>query len=192
MKSKEEIERLLVVVDMVNGFIKKGAMADPNINHITEGIEKLIQKFKSENEGIAFIKDTHDETSTEFKKFPPHCIKGSSEEELISELKPYESESLSYEKNSTSTVFAKNFLRDIDALKKLREVIVTGCCTDICVLNLVIPLINYFDENNREIDVVVRSDLVETYDSPNHERGEYNEMALRLMRQAGAKVRRED
>ncbi len=95
MKSKEEIERLLVVVDMVNGFIKKGAMADPNINHITEGIEKLIQKFKSENEGIAFIKDTHDETSTEFKKFPPHCIKGSSEEELISELKPFESGSRS-------------------------------------------------------------------------------------------------
>ncbi len=188
MKRKEELKKLLVVVDMVNGFIKKGAMADPYINHITPELIKLVEGTLSEDEGVAFIKDTHDTNSTEFKKFPPHCVKGSGEEEVIDELKPYEKESLSYEKNSTSTVFAKNFLSDIDNMKKLREVIVTGCCTDICILNLVIPLINYFDENNKEVNVVVRQDLVETYDAPTHSRSEYNEMALKLMKQAGAKI----
>ena len=188
MKKKEELERLLVVVDMVNGFIKYGAMADPYINHIANGIIDLVEETLKDEEGVAFIKDTHKDNSTEFKKFPKHCVKGSGEEELIEELRPYEKDSLSYEKNSTSTVFARNFLYDIDSMKKLREVIVTGCCTDICVLNLVIPLINYFDENNKEVKVVVRKDLVETYDAPYHNRDEYNEMALKLMRQAGASI----
>jgi nicotinamidase-related amidase len=192
MKRKEELEKLLVVVDMVNGFIKKGAMADPYINHITPELIKTIEWTLNEDEGIAFIKDTHDMNSTEFKKFPPHCVKGSGEEELIDEIKQYEKEAFSYEKNSTSTIFAKDFLNDIEAMKKLREVIVTGCCTDICVLNLVIPLINYFDENNREVEVTVRSDLVETYNSDMHNREEYNEMALKLMRQAGAIVKGEN
>ncbi len=189
MKRKEELEKLLVVVDMVNGFIKKGAMADPYINHITPELIRLVEGTLSEDEGVAFIKDTHYTDSTEFKKFPTHCVKGSTEEELIDELKPYEKESLSYEKNSTSTIFAKNFLNDIESMKKLREVIVTGCCTDICVLNLVIPLINYFDEHNKNVDVVVRKDLVETYNAPTHDREEYNGMALKLMMQAGAKIK---
>ena len=90
MKRKEELEKLLVVVDMVNGFIKKGAMADPYINNITPRLIKLIEKFTSENEGVAFIKDTHNIDSTEFKKFPAHCVKGTGEEELIDELKGYE------------------------------------------------------------------------------------------------------
>ncbi len=192
MKSKEELQKLLVVVDMVNGFAKKGVMADPYINHITPELIKLIKKVLGEEEAIAFIKDTHYENSTEFKKFPPHCIKGSGEEELIDELKEYEKYGLSYEKNSTSTIFARNFLQDIESMKKLKEVIITGCCTDICVLNLVIPLINYFDENNKEVQVTVRSDLVETYNSPNHNREEYNEIALKLMKQAGAKVEGEN
>ena len=191
MKKIEELEKLLVVVDMVNGFIKKGAMADEYINHITPKLTNLIDKVISEEEGLAFIKDTHYEDSTEFKKFPVHCVKGSGEEELIDELKDYEKSALVYEKNSTSTMFAKNFLNDIDAMKKLREVIITGCCTDICVTNLAIPLTNYFDENNRNIDVIVRSDLVETYDAPYHNREEYNEMSLKLMKQAGIKVMEE-
>ena len=191
MKRKEELQKLLVVVDMINGFIKKGAMADPYINHITPNLIREVEGTLSEDEGVVFIKDTHDMNSTEFKKFPPHCVKGSGEEELIGELKPYEKEALTYEKNSTSTIFAKNFLNDIEKMKMLRKVIVTGCCTDICVLNLVIPLINYFDEHNKDVDIVVRSDLVETYDSPSHNREEYNGMALKLMKQAGAKIMEE-
>ena len=73
-------------------------------------------------------------------------------------------------------------------MKKLRRIIVTGCCTDICIMNLVIPLINYFDEQNRDVEVVVQTDAVETYNAPNHNREEYNEMALKLMKQAGGKL----
>ena len=189
MKRREEIEKLLVVVDMVNGFIKEGNMADPYINHITPRIVKLIEKVMEEDEGLVFVKDTHEEGSTEFKKFPVHCLKGTSESDVIDELKDFEKYGLSYEKNSTSTMYAEGFVNDLESMKKLREVIITGCCTDICVLNLAIPLVNYFDQKNKDVEVSVIEGCVETYDSPLHSRSEYNEMALKLMKQAGVKVR---
>ncbi len=189
MKRKEELEKLLVVVDMVNGFIKEGNMADPYINHITPRIIELVERTIEEKEGLAFIKDTHEEGSTEFKKFPVHCLKGTSESELIDELKEYEKYGISYEKNSTSTMYAPGFINDLEKMKKLKEVIITGCCTDICVLNLAIPLTNYFDQMNRNVDICVIEDGVETYDAPTHNRDEYNQMSLKLMKQAGIKVR---
>lgn len=188
MKKLEELKKLLVVVDMVNGFIKEGKMSDKDINHITPRIKRLIENYLSEEEGIAFIKDTHTESSTEFQKYPIHCLKGTSESEIISELSNYENSSLSYEKNSTSTIFAKNFMKDIERMKKLEEVIITGCCTDICVMNLAIPLINYFDENNKRVSVRVPQNVVETFNSESHNREEYNEMALKLMKNSGIKI----
>ena len=59
MKRKEELQELLIVVDMINGFIKEGNMADETINHITPRIIKLIEETLEKNEGLAFIKDTH-------------------------------------------------------------------------------------------------------------------------------------
>ena len=196
MKRKEELEKLLVVVDMVNGFIKEGNMeegnmADPYINHITPRIIELVERTIEENEGLAFIKDTHEENSTEFKKFPVHCLKGTSESELIDELRDYEKHGISYKKNSTSTMYANGFISDLEKMKKLKEVIITGCCTDICVLNLAIPLVNYFDQNNRDVNVCVVKNAVETYNAPYHNREEYNEMALKLMKQAGVNIREE-
>ena len=190
MKRKEELQELLIVVDMINGFIKEGNMADKTINHITPRIISLIEETLKKNEGIAFIKDTHNENSSEFKKFPIHCLEGTSESELIDELKLYEKEALVYKKNSTSTIFANNFMNDIEKMKQLKKVIVTGCCTDICVLNLAIPLINYFDELDRQVEITVIEDAVETYDAPYHNRDEYNQIALKLMRQAGIGVRK--
>lgn len=188
MKKREELTKLLVVIDMVNGFIKEGKMSDKDINHITPRIKSLVESFLSDEEGVAFIKDTHEVNSTEFKKYPPHCLKGTSESELISELSSYEQKSLSYEKNSTSTIFAKNFMRDIERMESLKEVIITGCCTDICVMNLAIPLVNYFDEENRDVRVLVPQNAVETFNSNIHNRDEYNSMALKLMKNQGIGV----
>ncbi len=188
MKKKEELTKLLVVVDMVNGFIKEGKMSDKDINHITPRIKSLVESFLNEEEGVAFIKDTHEPNSIEFKKYPPHCLKGTTEAEIISELSSYEHQSLSYEKNSTSTIFAKNFMRDIERMKSLEEVIITGCCTDICVMNLGIPLANYFDEKNKNVRIWVPQNAVETFNSEIHNREEYNSTVLKLMKNQGIGV----
>lgn len=188
MKELDRIKKLVVVVDMVNGFIKFGNMADPYINHITPRIIEIIEKTLKEDEAIAFIADTHDKNSTEFGKFPVHCKIGSGEEKVIDELKRYLKYALYYIKNSTSAMYAPGLLNDIDAMKNLEEVVIVGCCTDICDLNFAIPLVCYFDQNNRKVKVTVYKDAVETYNAPNHNRDEYNEMAFKLMKQAGVNV----
>jgi len=53
---------------------------------------------------------------------------------------------------------------------------VVGVCTDICVLHTVADL------RNRDYRVVVRRELVETYEAPGHQADEINRFALAHMR----------
>lgn len=185
MKELEKIEKLLINVDMVNGFVKKGAMADSYIEHIIPEHIKLMKQIKEKEEAIAIIKDTHKENCREFNRYPAHCVEGTEEADLIDELKQFEEDALVYLKNSTSTIYAPNFLEDIDKMINLKEIIIIGCCTDICILNLAIPLQNYFDQKDREVKITIPKNAVETYHASNHDREQYNEMAFKLMSQAG-------
>lgn len=63
MKDLEDIEQLLINVDMVNGFVKHGAMADEYIMHIVPEHLKLMNDIVKKGEAIAIIKDTHKELS---------------------------------------------------------------------------------------------------------------------------------
>ena len=181
-------KKVLYIVDMVNGFINEGVMHDEYISHTIDEQISLIKKFKKEKEVIAFIKDNHKETCSEFAIFPKHCIIGTSEADLIDELKKYEENALVYTKNSTSAMFAPGLVSDIEKATNLKEIVVCGCCTDICILNFVIPLKNYFNQMDRNINIYVIENATETYDSANHNRSEYNQMAYKLMKQAGIEV----
>lgn len=187
MKTLEDITKLLINVDMVNGFVKEGAMADPYIQHIIPEHIRLMNEAKNNQEMIVIIKDTHKENCREFNRFPIHCVEKTEEAELIEELKKFEKDALVYEKNSTSTIYAPNFIEDIEKMKNLQEVVIIGCCTDICILNLAIPLQNYFDQKDIDVKIMVPKNAVETYNSVNHNREEYNEIAFKLMEQAGIK-----
>lgn len=191
MKKLESIEELLIVVDMVNGFVKSGALADPYIRHIIKPIQELIEEFKKdENKDVVFIRDAHKPGCAEFQKFPEHCIDGTWESEIIDELKPYSIDSRVYKKNSRSALFAPGFMRDLEIMRLnlLRKVVISGCCTDLCDLDLSIPLVNYLDEKNSKVEIIVPEDAVETYDAPNHNRDEYNELAYKIMKQEGIKL----
>ena len=189
MKKLEEIKELVVVVDMINGFVYEGNMKDQYIEHIIPGIKELIKRYIDRLDAeIFFIRDCHSKDSTEFAKFPVHCLENTSESEVVDELKVFESKGRTYKKNSTSAMFAKGLLEDIAKMKKLEKVYVVGCCSDICVMNFAIPLVNYLDEHDKKVEVVTVSDLIETYDVPYHPRDEYNAMANKLMGQAGVKL----
>ena len=191
MKELKKVEELLVVVDMVNGFIREGNMKDSYIEHIIPGIKELVKDYvELDNKEVFYIRERHSENASEFKKFPRHCVENTSESEVVDELKLYEDSVRTYFKNCTCAIFAKGLLEDIKKMDNLNRVTVTGCCSDICVLNFVLGLINFFDEYNMDIKVEVREDLIETYDAPNHNRNEYNEMARKLLVQAGAKLTR--
>ena len=189
--NNEKTKKLLIVVDMVNGFVRFGAMASQNIEHIVLETENLVKLFgESPDSQVVFVKDTHEMDAREFKRYPVHCVKGTAEAENIDELKPYEENAINIEKNSTSAIFTE-LIENINEMKNLEEVVIVGCCTDICVMNLAIPLQCYFDQINRDVQITVPQNAVETYDAPNHKADEWNDMAYKFMDQTGIKLVKE-
>ena len=192
VKLKEEmdsIEELIIVVDAINGFMVRGNLASPHIYNIVDGIEEVLKD--SENkEGVkkVFVQDYHNEDSTEFRVFLEHC-KGDWESEIVDKLKPYVPGSIVFRKNSRSFMFAPGVIDLLFRLKNLKRVRLMGCCSDKCLgVDGAIPLINFFHELNRDVDVIVHEDLVDTYDLPGHDRDLYNQISFNLMSQEGVKL----
>lgn len=181
-------KQMLYIVDMVKGFVTTGSLHDEDIGRCIPVQIDFIEKFLNLGEGVSFIKDCHDVDSSEFNDFPSHCVKGTIECEMVDQLKKYEDDVLVYEKNSTSAIFAPSFMDDIEKMKSLKEVVAGGCCTDICVMNLLIPLKNYFNQNDKDIDIYVVKSMTDTFNSDFHNRDYYNEVAYDLMSNSGIVV----
>ena len=185
----KNMKRGLLVVDVINGFVSEGNMAVKGGERIIPENERLVQGFLEDEESfVGFFRDSHPKNTTEFGKFPSHCIEGTSESELVDELRKYEGYGITYLKNSRSGLFAPHFIDDMKALENIEEIVVTGLCTDKCVMDTAIPLVNLFDELNKDVKIYVPRNAVETYDAPNHNREEYNEWAFRFMEEEGIKV----
>ena len=182
----------LIVVDMVNGFVREGVLHDEEIANIIPRQIELIKEFKNAGKLIVFIKDTHSKDSTEFDRFGgdagAHCVKGTKEQELVDQLKVYENDldTIVIEKNSTSYMEAPDFRELLNYQTELTEVDVCGCCTDICVVNGVIPMSNYFDQWNRRVNIRVHEDAIATYSEK--DRQNYVEAAKLLMQQQGIQL----
>ena len=194
-------KKVLIVVDMVNGFVREGALADKHIEGTIENQKALIKKYQEEGHLIIFIKDTHTLDSVEHDRFGGalHGIEGSTEAELVDELKPFEGKenTISLEKNSTSYIWAENkeegynFVDVLNGLENVEEIEVVGCCTDICITNGVLPMMNYFDQKNKRVNVALYEDAIDTFEIPGiHDRKKYEEAAYLLLKQQGAKVKK--
>ena len=194
-------KKVLIVVDMVNGFVREGALADKHIEGTIEAQKALIKKYQEEGQLIIFIKDTHTLDSVEHDRFGGalHCIKGTEEAELIDELKPFEGKenTITLEKNSTSYIWAENkeenynFVDVLNGLENIEEIEVVGCCTDICITNGVLPMMNYFDQKNKRVNVTLYEDAIDTFEIPGvHDRKQYEDAAYLLLKQQGAKVKK--
>ena len=83
----EEVEKVLYNIDMNNGFVNFGAMANPTYNELVPEQLKLIEKIRNENGIVNFILEGHDKDALEFKSYPEHCVIGTPEADLIPELK---------------------------------------------------------------------------------------------------------
>lgn len=184
----KELQELLIIIDMVNGFVKEGTLANPEYMKIVPKQIELIKKFIERKQGILFIKDTHTSDSVEFKTFPAHCLEGTEESELIDELKVYENYGISIPKNSTSFMFAKGLIGLMNEMENLKTVVGCGVLHDVCVPNGLIPLKNYFNEMNRDVEIIVSKDTIDTYDAPGHSKEEYAHASDLLMKESGIKL----
>jgi len=186
----EIYKKCLIVVDMVNGFVREGVLHDSKIANIIPIQIELIKDNQNEKGLTIFIKDTHEDNAVEFKRFSntKHCVRGTSEAELVDELKNFEAMEnvISIEKNSTSYMEAPKFRELIGKLINLKEINVVGCCTDICDFNGTMALANYMDQWNRDVEIKVYQDAVATY--AEEERKKYVDAAYLLMEQQGIKL----
>ncbi|MBQ2909573.1 MAG: cysteine hydrolase [Bacilli bacterium] len=190
VKNLKVYKGMLIVVDMVNGFVREGVLHDEKIADVIPRQIELIKEAKARGDLIVFIKDTHDEDAVEFKRFggTKHCVRGTNEANLVDELLPFENDedTISIEKNSTSYMEAPKFRELIAGLTNLERVDVVGCCTDICDFNGTMGLANYLDQNNRNVDLRVHTDAVATY--AQEARQNYVEAANLLMEQQGIQL----
>lgn len=190
IKNLKIYEKCLIVVDMVNGFVREGVLHDDKIASVIPNQIELIEKYNKEGELVIFIKDTHDEDAVEFKRFgnTKHCVRGTKEAALVDELLPYEDKenTVSIEKNSTSFMESPQFRELVSELDNVKLFEIVGCCTDICDFNGSMGLANYCDQWNKDVEILVHQDAVATYSE--NIRQEYVDAAYLLMQQQGIKL----
>ena len=181
-------KEICVVVDMINGFINEGVLSDPSINKIVPETVKIVEHFLTENKDVLSFQDTHTMSSLEFDFYPPHCLKGTRESDLIPELKPFESHMIKIEKDSTNGFFAEGFQTYLKNNPDLESVTIVGCCTDICVLQFAQSLKTYTQTIGKRLEINVVENAVDTFHTPNHDKKTFHDQALNLMRNAGIQV----
>lgn len=128
--------KVLIVVDMLNGFCRKGypLSLQGSTKKIEQYIAKRIIEINRQKGKVIFMCDRHSPSDPEIgRPYPPHCMAGTVEADIIDELKPFSEKSIVLTKNTLS-VFLNTGLEKVLRKIKPTEVEITGVCTDICDL----------------------------------------------------------
>ena len=177
----------LVIVDMINGFAKEGALSSPRVEKIIPKIVELSKLCDNlEITKLAFA-DCHTEASPEFDAYPEHCMKGTNESEVVDEIKEIGGYTL-IPKNSTNGFLEEKFQNWLSENQNIDSFIITGDCTDICVQQFAITLKTWFNMQNKKARIIVPINAVDTYDLGVHDGELTNVMALYNMIINGVEV----
>lgn len=174
----------IIIIDMVNGFVKEGPLHDKSIMDIVDNIKTVVEKVDGE---IIVFEDCHTPDSKEFAAFPEHCLEGDSQSETIDELTylfDHPNFLCAIKKNSTNGIF--KFIGH--ELARPGRYYIMGVCSDICVLQFALSLQALANEMDMEMEVIVVSDAIDTFDGENHDKEEMNKIAIDLMRSMGIKI----
>lgn len=170
-------ETTLVIVDMINGFAREGALCSSRVGTIIPEITKLsIDCDRLHIEKIAFA-DCHTKESSEFRSYPVHCLKGSTEADVVDEIKAASGYKL-ITKNSTNGFIEEEFQKWLGHNENKNTFIIVGDCTDICIQQFALTLKTWFNMKNKESRIIVPINAVETYDLEMHNAQLTNVMAL--------------
>lgn len=153
----------LVIVDMLNGFTREGALKSGRIEGIIPGIVELSRQCGELGIKKLAFADNHSGASPEFEAYPPHCMAGTREAEVVDEIKELGGYTL-IPKNSTNGFLEEAFRKWLDENRRIDTFIVTGDCTDICIQQFAITLKTWFNMQDRKARIIVPAGLVETYD----------------------------
>lgn len=205
----------LVVVDEVKGFCAPGCgpLAPPGqdamVDRMVAETDALARRFAERGRPILAFQDTHTPGVPE-PPYPPHCEAGSGQEELIDELawlEDYEHALLLRKDCINGYVGAihpttgRNAVRDWVNRRRLDTIVVTGICTDVCVMDFVLTMLSVRNHGLTPslTDIVVLEPACATYDLPReaaealglpetavHPQKEAHHMGLYMMATRGA------
>jgi nicotinate phosphoribosyltransferase len=133
--------KVVLVIDMIKGFMESGhpLYCGARARHIIPHVQQLLQEQMREGAQILYLCDQHIPDDPEFEMFPPHCIKGTHETEIIAELVDYPGKIVPKTRYSAFT----NSILEEELIKiKPQSLIVCGVCTDICVMHTVTEAMN--------------------------------------------------
>ncbi len=155
------MSNIVLITDMLHGFMDEGCplYCGANARRIIPNVARLLEKETKAGSKIFYICDHHDLHDPEFKMFPPHCIEGSVETEVIPELAKFPGEII---KKKRYSAFSGTDLAL--RLKKLKpeKIIIAGVCTDICVCHTAA------DARAMDYQVEVPADCVASFNERSH------------------------
>ncbi|MCL2383346.1 MAG: cysteine hydrolase [Oscillospiraceae bacterium] len=183
-------ESALFNIDTNVGFVYEGAMSNPLAPGRVPNIIELFTKASERGVPIVCITEGHDENSLEFEAYPPHCIRGTEEAELIPELRKFKTDLMVY-KHSTNGFHEKELKEWIDSNTNINTIVFSGFLTDVCVMEPAVAIKTYGNKIGRKINVVICEPAVGSYNLElgdirlNHNAELHHLMALKFMQTAG-------
>lgn len=184
----EKVEKILVVIDEINGFMKEGPLADSSIQRIIPETIALIEQFMKNADPIITVRDAHTINDAEFQNYPIHCLKGSVESELIAPLKKYQDYYLDFEKQTTDALSVLELKKLFIRMIHLKKIVVTGCCTDICVKDFLYSVRDMMRKLNRDVTLVISEQSVDTFQLPDHDKEMINQAMFKEFKENGIQV----
>ncbi len=169
------LAKALLLVDMSNDFIRlDGALncGQPGMD-IIPYCRQLVESFLESGDYVFDARDLHDMQDYEIASgmFPPHNLRETSGQELVSELK----EPLSQKEDQWVYIPKKHYnagygtsLFDLIREKGITEIHVVGVCTDICVRYTVNGLHEFKTSEYPNLQIVVHRPGVASFNLDGH------------------------
>jgi nicotinamidase-related amidase len=160
----------VLATDVITGFCSQGALASPRVGGIVAPVVRLFRD--AHRLGVrhfVLTQDTHTENAVEFGSYPPHCVRGTDESEMVPELKslPFSDLFVVLPKNSINPAQDTGLDAWLEQHPEVTTFFVTGDCTDICVHQLSLHVrVRANARDLRGVRVIVPIDCVDTYDLP--------------------------
>src|SRR5207302_614057 len=130
--------RAVIVVDMLRGFLEPGRPLDcgETARAIVPAVRRRIEEEMARGAVVLWVADNHAPDDAEFAMFPPHCIRGTAESEIIPALADLVDHANLLPKTRYSGFFGTDLAERLARLRP-EVIFVVGVCTDICVMHTV-------------------------------------------------------
>lgn len=135
MKSGTSVKKALIVIDMLNDFVRPGAPLEvPATREIVPALRRRIAKARRDGELVVYVCDAHRKNDPEFSGmgWPPHAVGGTEGSGVYPAISP-EPGDVVIEKQ-TYFGFYRTPLESTLRRHGIRDLTLAGCVTNICIL----------------------------------------------------------